>query len=83
MPKKRMSKTGADILASTLGLRWTPLSEPCPKCKNMTLQRGTNLMCGPFGGQVKCSTEGCDHSESSYDFLGRTMIQVEPMPEEE
>ena len=73
--------TGADVLTSMLGLRWTPLSEPCPKCKNTTLQRGANLMSGPYGGQVKCFTEGCDHRESSYGFLGRTMIQVQPMPD--
>jgi len=67
--------------AAHLPMRKQALGEPCPKCGNKTLERRFNFFSGAYGGVVSCLTEGCDHRESSYGYLGRTMFQVQPMPD--
>lgn len=77
LEKEVLARRKLPVLATLMGLRWEPLSEPCPKCGKNALQRGSNMMSGPYGGIVKCD---CGHRESAYAFLGRTMIKVEPLP---
>lgn len=62
------------------GIRWEPASEDflCPRCE-APLERSRGLMLmSPWAGSVRCTK--CDFRDSVVGYLGRSMIQVQPMP---
>lgn len=63
--------------------RWekAPKGSKCLKCGEETLERWHNSFCGAFGGRVRCTN--CDYTDSSYAYLGKSCITVEPLNEKE
>lgn len=50
----------------------------CPRCKG-ALERSRGLMiASPWAGSVRCTA--CDYRDSVTGYLGRSLIQVQPMP---
>lgn len=64
------------FLANPLVVRMSTES-PCPQCGQM-LQRAATALSGPYSGIVFC--EPCGFRQSVVVFLGKSMIQVEPLP---
>jgi transcription elongation factor Elf1 len=48
----------------------------CPRCNGL-MQRSVALLQHTFGGVVQCKS--CSYRDSVMGYLGRSMIQVEPM----
>lgn len=62
------------------GISWEPAPEgsDCPRCKSpMERTRGL-MLASPWAGSVRCTK--CDYRDSVTGYLGRSMIQVQPMP---
>jgi len=61
-------------------VRWEAASEEftCPRC-NAPLERTRGLMLiSPWSGSVRCTK--CEYKDSVMGYLGKSMIQVQPMP---
>lgn len=59
---------------------WKPCAPEfsCPRCKG-NMERTVGLMlASPWAGSVRCTQ--CDYRDSVTGYLGRSMIQVEPLP---
>lgn len=68
-------------VTNLFALSWSPCGPEfsCPRCK-AGMERTTGLMMmSPWAGSVRCTQ--CDYRDSVTGYLGRSMIQVEPMPE--
>ena len=80
----------------TLTWKPCPPEFPCPKCDapiERTMSplerrivssvtgplRFEGIELSPFGGSVRCTK--CDYRDSVTGYLGRSMVQVEPLPE--
>lgn len=67
-------------ISLAFGFQWVPAPEgsQCPHCKG-ALERTTSLMLSSsFTGSVRCTA--CTYKDTVCGYLGRSMIQVEPMP---
>lgn len=67
-------------MTQLFGISWEAAPEgfDCPRCKG-ALERTRGLMiASPWAGSVRCTK--CDYRDSVTGYLGRSMIQVEPMP---
>jgi len=67
-------------VTNLFGIRWEPASEEflCPRCEApLERTRGLMLM-SPWAGSVRCTK--CEYRDSVTGYLGRSMIQVQPMP---
>jgi hypothetical protein len=60
-------------------ISWIPAPEgsSCPRCKG-ALERSMMRLFGPYSGTVRCTA--CDYHDSLMSYLGKSMIQVQPMP---
>jgi len=68
-------------VTNLFGVSWEPAPEgsDCPRCKGpMERTRGL-MLSSPWSGSVRCTK--CDYRDSVTGYLGRSMIQVEPMPD--
>lgn len=73
-------KNPIPLQVSFLGIQWGPAPEGsvCPRCEApLERARGLSLM-SPWAGSVRCTK--CDFRDSVVGYLGRSMIQVQPMP---
>lgn len=68
-------------VTNLFALSWSPCAPEfsCPRCKG-NVERTVGLMLtSPWAGSVRCTK--CEYRDSVSGYLGRSMIQVEPMPE--
>ena len=68
-------------VANLFAISWSPCGPEfsCPRCK-AGMERTTGLMLmSPWAGSVRCTQ--CDYRDSVTGYLGRSMVQVEPLPE--
>jgi len=67
-------------VTNLFGIRWESASEEfsCPRCEaRLERTRGLMLM-SPWAGSVRCTE--CEYRDSVTGYLGRSLIQVQPMP---
>lgn len=66
---------------SLFGIHWieAPDGFICPRCQSPLERSGGLTITGPYSGSVRCTK--CEYQDSVMGFLGRSLIQVEPMPE--
>ncbi len=68
-------------VTNLFALSWEPCAPEfsCPRCKG-NMERTVGLMlASPWAGSVRCTQ--CEYRDSVSGYLGRSMIQVEPIPE--
>lgn len=68
-------------VTNLFAISWSPCGPEfsCPRCK-AGMERTTGLMLmSPWAGSVRCTQ--CDYRDSVTGYLGRSMVQVEPLPE--
>jgi len=68
-------------VTNLFAISWKPCAPEfsCPRCK-AGMERTTGLMLmSPWAGSVRCTK--CEYRDSVSGYLGRSMIQVEPIPE--
>jgi len=67
-------------VSNLFAISWEATSEEftCPRCEAQ-LERSRGLMIsGPWAGSVRCTK--CDYRDSVLSYLGKSMVQVQPMP---
>lgn len=77
MKNKQMSNENFKNLIQPLIPRWESAPDNCPECDSDNLQRSVIPIGGPYSGSIHCPD--CGHRESVMNYLGRTMIKVEPL----
>ena len=82
---QNLTEEEKDKLFMPLGLpliRWVdaPEGAKCLGCGKETLERSVPLMGGKWSGSVRCKE--CDYRDSLMTYLGKTIITVEPLPED-
>ena len=68
-------------VTTLFAISWSPCGPEfsCPRCK-AGMERTTGLMLmSPWAGSVRCTQ--CDYRDSVTGYLGRSMVQVEPLPD--
>lgn len=68
-------------LDSIFASRWEPCPAGyvCPQCKGALERTRGLLLTSPWVGSVRCVT--CTYKDSTMGYLGRSLFQVEPLPE--
>ena len=67
-------------VSNLFAISWeaTPEGFACPRCE-APLERARGLMIsGPWAGSVRCTK--CDYRDSVVSYLGKSMVEVQPMP---
>lgn len=67
-------------VSNLFAISWEAAPEgfACPRCE-ARLERSRGLaISGPWAGSVRCTK--CDYRDSVASYLGKSMIQVQPMP---
>jgi hypothetical protein len=72
-------KNSKDLFPSILIKTPAPEGTLCPSCKKETLIIHKMPLSGPYSGGIICSS--CDHRDSVIGFLGKQMINVQPLPD--
>jgi len=76
--QKRVAK-GDKLLPSNLLMeRDAPIGSKCPSCNKETLKIRSMPLTGPYSGSIICFS--CNYSESVVSYLGKQIVQVQPMP---
>ncbi len=76
---QKLAAERKDSLTSMLVDRNAPAGSKCPRCDKETLKVKSMPFSGAYSGSIYCSS--CDFRDSVIGYLGKQMIQVEPMPQ--
>lgn len=68
-------------VTNLFGITWeaAPEGSECPRCKAALEKSRGLILSSPWAGSVRCTK--CDYRDSVMGYLGRSMIQVEPLPD--
>ncbi len=68
-------------VTNLFALSWKPCAPEfsCPQCGGNIERTAGLMLVSPWAGSVRCTK--CDYRDSVTGYVGRSMVQVEPMPE--
>ena len=76
---QKLAAEGKEPLPSMLIERNAPTGSKCPRCDKETLKVKSMPFSGAYSGSIYCSS--CDFRDSVMGYLGKQMVQVQPMPQ--
>lgn len=79
LENQKLAAGGKDPLPSMLVERDAPAGSKCPRCDKETLKIKSMPLSGAYSGSIYCLS--CDFRDSVIGYLGKQMVQVQPMPQ--